>query len=151
MSTAKYPETWPQPVRTQPNLVQSRITEQQKSDLYNRVISTRDLAETLGVHETYLSGKFPGKVPLANRKVLLDTRKAFKLSIAKDILTGKYSIRQAADLAFTSYNTMHRCLAKAKEVHPELVAGYVQIVKEQRQLTAESARQARSSYAANAQ
>ena len=147
MSNIKYPEKWPLPDRKQPTLLQSRITEDQKLALYNRNISTRELASILKCHETYLSGMFPGKVPLANRKELLDTRKAYKLTVAREILLGKYSIREAAELAFTSYNTMHRCVAKAKELHPELVTGYALIVRANRQETAEAARQVRSAYA----
>jgi len=151
MSNLKYPESWPRPDAKQPTLLQSRITEEQKLSLYNRNISTRELASVLGCHETYLSGLFPGKVPLANRKELLATRKTYKLSVAREILLGKYTIAEAAELAFTSYNTMHRCLAKAKEAYPELVEGYAKIVKANRQETAQAARDVRSSYAKSAQ
>lgn len=119
-----YPTHWPRPNALKPLNLATRITEQQKHDLYERRITTRDLAIALDVHERYLSYMFPGKEPIVDKTPLIEARKAFKLEIAKEILQNKYSILQGSRVANVSYNTMQRFLAKAKLKFPHLVEGY---------------------------
>ena len=119
-----YPSFWPRPDHRKPKSLKTRITEQQKQDLYDRKITTRDLAKILNIHERYLSYTFPGKVEVINKKPLIEARKAYKVEIAKQILEGKYSIVQAARVANVSYNTMQRFLQKAKSLYPTLADGY---------------------------
>jgi len=138
--TDKYPSSWRKANPRRPNALQSRITEQQKLDLYNRNITTRDLAKVLDVHEKHLSFAFPGKKPIVDKGVLIEARKDFKLSVAKEILEGRLSIDGAAKKCCVSYHTMWRHLAKAKKRYPELVEGYEQILLEQRKLSMNYAR-----------
>lgn len=109
-----YPSSWPRPDPKRPSSLASRITEDQKLKLYNREITTRELAALLDVHENYLSYKFPTKVPIPDTKKLLQARKEYKLEVAKLVLQNKLTTRQAAEVAHTSYNTMARFVAKAK-------------------------------------
>lgn len=112
--TQKYPATWPKANKTRPTILASRITEQQKLDLYNRVITTRDLARILNVHERYLSSCFAHKVAITDKKPLIEARKLFKLAVAEQIIAGKYTITEASKVANVSYNTMRRFLERAK-------------------------------------
>lgn len=116
----KYPSSWPRPWPKKPNLLQSRITDQQKMDLYNRVITTRALAKELGVHERYLSCMFPHKVPIVDKRVMTEARRAHRLAIAVEVLEGKYTIGEASKIAHVSYTTMQRYVGKAKDAHPDL-------------------------------
>lgn len=115
-----YPDTWPKANPKRPSTLASRITEQEKIDLYQRKITTRELARRYETNEKYVSALFPGKEPIYNKKPLVEARKAFKLAVAKEVLEGKYTIRQAAKVAYVCYNTMLRCVAKAKIAYPEL-------------------------------
>lgn len=112
----KYPEHWPKPNK-RPKALASRITEEQKEKLYNRQITTRDLAKELDVHEQYLSYMFPGKVAVINKKPLIEARKLYKLDLARQVKEGKYTITQAAAMAYTSYNTMRRFVKKVQNEH----------------------------------
>lgn len=114
---SSYPSSWPRPNSKKPLSVQSRITEQQKEDLYNRRITTRALAKILGIHERYCSALFPHKVQLRDRKVLMEARKAYKLEVANQVIQGKYTTTEAAKIAFVSYNTMQRFVAKARALN----------------------------------
>lgn len=127
-----YPQTWPTKDPKDPTALRSRITEEQKLDLYNRRITTRELASRLNVHENYLSSQFPGKVPLKNPKELIQARKAFRLEIARLVLIGKYNIKQASNVAHCSYNTMFRLVQQAKQIHPELAETFKEIVHHNR-------------------
>ena len=139
----QYPSFWPKADSHKPGSLQSRITEQQKRDLFNRRITTRKLAKLLGVHETYLSYKFFTKVEIVDKRPLIEGRKLYKLEIAIQVLKGVHTIQEAADIAYVSYNTMQRCLQKAKKHAPELIQGYIAIVLAQKQLTIKRARDAR--------
>lgn len=139
-----YPSFWPKADPLKPELLQSRITEQQKEDLYSRKVTTRELAKLLEVHETYLSYRFPFKLPVVDKKPLIEARKAFKLEIAVQVLKGRYSIQQAADAAYVSYNTMQRFVQKAKLAHPELLAGYAESVLQLKQTAMQSARDSKT-------
>jgi len=113
-----YPDTWPKPTHKGYTLV-CRITEQQKLELYNRVITTRALAKLLNVREAYLSTIFPGKIEpskvqrnrVQKRKIFLETRQAFRREQAARVYAGSLSIAQAAELANTSYRNMARVVA----------------------------------------
>lgn len=138
MSAIPYPSKWPAPNPSRPDALYSRITEQQKADLYSRRITTRDLAKTLNVHEKHLSTCFPGKIPIPDTEALKAARKEYKLEIARLVLTGRYTIREAADQIHAAYNTMQRLVSKAKALHPELAQAYPNIVQEQRRRYARS-------------
>lgn len=138
-----YPPFWPKPNSHKPDSLQSRITEQQKRDLFNRRITTRQLAKVLGVHEKYLSFKFFTKLEITDKTPLIEARKLYKLEIAIQVLKGQHSVQQAANIAYVSYNTMQRCVAKAKIHAPELIQPYIAIVLAQRQIAMKAARDAR--------
>lgn len=114
-----YPVTWPKANPKRPDTVASRTTEQQRLDLWERRITTRELAKQLGVHEKYVSSVFPGKQPIFNKKPLIEARKALKLELGREVIKGKYSISQAAKIAFVSYNTMMRAVNKVREIDNE--------------------------------
>lgn len=139
----QYPSSWPKPNNDKPEYLQSRISEQQKHELFNRIVTTRDLAKLLNVHEKYLSNRFPSKVVITDKKPLTQARMLYKLEVARQVLRGLYSIQQAANVAHVSYNTMQRCVQKAKQVSPELVKPYIAIVLAQKQQTIKRARDAR--------
>lgn len=105
-----YPNTWPRPLPFKPEAVVSRITEQQKHDLYERRTTTRDLAKALGVREDYLSSLFPGKdEPMEQaRKRLLDARKEFRASYGQRVISGELTLTKAGALSRTPYRTMAR-------------------------------------------
>lgn len=139
----QYPTFWPKHDPRKPDSLQSRISEHQKQDLFNRRVTTRALAKVLGVHEKYLSYKFYTKVKVIDKKPLTDARKLYKLEIGIQVLEGKYSIQEAANVAYVSYNTMQRFVMKAKAHAPHLIAPYVAVVLAQKQLAIKRARDAR--------
>lgn len=141
----QYPSFWPKSDPHKPNSLQSRITENQKQDLFNRRVTTRALAKVLGVHEKYLSYKFYTKVKVVDKRPLTEARKLYKLEIGIQVLKGKYTIQEAANVAYVSYNTMQRFVVKAKAHAPELIAPYVAVVLAQKQLAIKQARNARKS------
>lgn len=137
-----YPKTWPKANPYKPKLIQSRITEAQKNALYHREISTRELAKQLNTHEKYLSTLFPGKEPIRSKKDLIKARAAYRLTLAKQVLEGKYTIKEASDIAYVSYSTMQRVFTRAKSMYPELLAAYKLTLKQIRQESAQEARAA---------
>ena len=142
-----YPTKWPKPNPLRPNSLKTRITEQQKEDLYLRKITTRDLAKILGVAEKYLSFTFSGKEPIYkyNKRPLVEARREFRAELAKKILEGVYTTAQAADLACVSNNTMYRALHEARRNHPTLAAEFDRRLSEIRKVTVKKARDARKS------
>lgn len=106
-----YPISWPLPT-SRTNAVASRITHDQKKALYEREITTRDLAKTLNVREAYLSFLFPGKGPTLVRakKALLAVRKEYRLSYAKKVIEGLMTTDQAATAARIPYRSMARAV-----------------------------------------
>lgn len=121
-SLVPYPDTWPKAKGVGFTLAH-RITEQQKIDLFNRKITTRDLAKLLNVREEYLSTVFPGKIPATKaprryeteRRALLDARKQFRVEQAYLVLAEKQSIKDAAKVCNTSYRNMARFVQALKE------------------------------------
>lgn len=111
-----YPSHWPKPNPKRTTALASRITEEQKRQLYHREITTRDLAKVLGVHEEYLSYMYPGKVPIIDKKPLIEARKLYKLEMAKLVIEGKHTTMEAAMIAHVSYNTMRRFIKKVQNV-----------------------------------
>lgn len=107
-----YPDSWPKPNTKFPRAVTSRITEQEKEALYNRSITTRALAERLGVREKWLSVLFPGKVPAFSRdkRVLRAVRKEFRDLQAKAVIAKTLKIHQAAVICRISYRSMARAV-----------------------------------------
>lgn len=110
----QYPNTWPKPDKRRPEAVVTRITHQQKLDLYNRNITTRALAKVLNVHPHYLSFKFPHKVKPFDKRPLLEARKAYKLAIATEVVQGKYTPQEGAKIACVSRSTMQRYMDKVR-------------------------------------
>ncbi len=133
MPTTTYPDTWPTEDPARPEALHSRITEKQKEDLYQRRITTRDLAAQLAVHEKWLSARFPGKAAVQNTKVLIQVRREYKVEMGKRVLQGMYTIQQAANLVHVSWNTMYRYVKKAKDLHPELAANFPALVQQRRE------------------
>lgn len=114
-----YPSTWPKPSVRYPDSLASRITEEQKLALYNREVTTRDLAKALNVLESTLSACFPGKVQStaaarASKKELLATRKAFRTALAKRIIAGEISTMTAANNNKIPYRSMARVVQALK-------------------------------------
>ena len=142
--TEHYPKSWPKPNPRKPDVLQTRITEEQKRDLYSRRVTTRDLAKALNVHEKHLSYAFPGKEPIVDKRPLIEARKEFKLSVAKEILEGLISIENASLKCYVSYTTMLRYLNKAKLKYPELLPIYEKSLLIQRQLSLKYARKAKN-------
>ncbi len=135
MTTPIYPTRWPKKNPKKPGSLVSRITEQQKEDLFNRVITTRELAKTLGVHEKYLSFAFPGKVEIFDKKPLVEARRTYRLAVALDIMAGKLSTKEAAALVHVSYNTMQRYINKAKIKFPEESKRLIEETQARKKLT----------------
>lgn len=129
-----YPDTWPTPDPSKPQRLHSRITDKQKADLYNRLVTTRELATSLGVHEKHLSSRFPGKKPIIDTKVLMATRREYKTEIGRQVLEGRYTIREASAIVHCSYNTMQRYVAKAKALHPHLAPKFQELVQHNRKI-----------------
>ena len=102
--------------------LRERITAQQREDLYNRRITTRELASQLGVSETHLSRTFPGKIPgqaQATRKekrVLLAARNEFRDKLAEDVIAGRLDRKKAALTANCSERTMWRHIANIRSL-----------------------------------
>lgn len=115
MSTQQpYPLFWPKP-NGNTNQLQTRITERQKLDLYNRRVTTRDLAKILDVHERYLSYMFPFKVEVIDKSKLCEARRAFKTHIASLVILKQFTIKEAAKKAYVSESTMQRFVKKVRD------------------------------------
>lgn len=138
-----YPNEWPKPNPLRPTSLRTRITEQQKEDLYLRKITTRKLAKQLNVAEKYLSVMYSGKEPIYNKRPLIEARREFRAELAKKILEGQYTTAQAADIACVSMNTMYRALHKAKANYPNLVEQFEKRLTEVRKVTVKKARDVR--------
>ena len=138
-----YPKSWPKPNPSRPLALRSRITEEQKHQLYNREITTRQLAEHLDVAEKYLSSTFPGKVPVIKKKERTDARKLILLDLAKNVLLGGYTIGQAAAIGHVSYSTMRRAFKQMKRSHPQLAEAYIDKLTDIRKEYAKRARNIR--------
>lgn len=97
--------------------LKDRITKEQYEDLYNRRRTVRAIAKELGVTENWLSHAITERAPKppnTNPKLLRATRLLYQNQVAREVLTGKYSIREAADLAFVSERTLFRRLKALK-------------------------------------
>ena len=117
---ATYPDHWPKLTEeSRKNSLITRVTEQDKEDLFNRVITTRDLAKKLGVREAYLSHVFPGKVEISSKgkPLLIAARREFRLSQAKLALKKKLTVKQAANICNLSYRSMARAVQHLKNSH----------------------------------
>ncbi len=109
-----YPAHWPKPNPLRPRTLPSRISEDQKVDLYNRRITTRALAQTLNVTERWLSRTFTGKRQAENKAEKRKARQAFREFHANRHIRGEISLLQAADAACTSYSTIRRVVIELK-------------------------------------
>ena len=119
-----YPENWPKPCKLRPNSLVSRITDEEKRQLYEREVTTRDLARRYSVRETWVSTLFPGKteaisVLIKNKKVLTKARKEFRMSQAQLVLGGKLSTVEAAKTCKTSYRSMARAVQTLRKAQNE--------------------------------
>lgn len=104
----------PAPAKHKASL-ERRITEQQKDDLYNGRITTRELAKILGVTECYLSRKYPGIAPRETRRMQIEQNKrlrqarhAHRLAMVERVKKGEFTMEQAAARCFTTVRTMYR-------------------------------------------
>lgn len=119
-----YPSDWPKPNQRSKLTLVNRITEAQKLALFNRTVTTRDLADQLGVREAYLSTLFPGKVPPSansirgaarRRRDFLVVRRSFRAIQAQKVIAKELTVAEAADLASIGYRTMARLVRKLRE------------------------------------
>lgn len=113
-----YPASWPQANDRLDSIV-SRITHTQKLALYTKQVTTRELAKTLNVRESYLSRKFPGKVPSgapfqAAKRALRVVRMEYRFLCAEKVLEKTLSILEAAKTANTTYRSMARAVQALK-------------------------------------
>lgn len=113
-----FPESWPRPDPGKPHTLASRITQQDKLDLYNRAITTRALALKLDVREAYLSHMFPGKAPThtSSRKVLFAARREYRIALAKRIIAEGLSVKATASDCKVPYRSLARTVRSLKEV-----------------------------------
>lgn len=95
--------------------IRQRMTQQQYDDLYNRRRTVRDLAKELGVNEAYLSSSVPERAPKKNYKLLKATRVLYKLQVAREVIQGRHTVAQGADLAAVSERTMYRLMVKVRK------------------------------------
>lgn len=112
-----YPTHWPEANPKRPDTVASRITDQQKKDLYDRKITTRQLAKQFNVREAYLSQLFSGKGPGFSKakKILINTRKEYRHNYAIQVLAGKITIKDAAKASRIPYRSMARAVQLLKK------------------------------------
>lgn len=114
-----YPSDWPKADPRRPKSLVSLITEQEKSDLYARKITARQLAEKYGVWESWVSTLFPGRVEsltaaLKGKKQLTAARRGFRKEQAQLVKEGKQSILAASEACRVSYRTMARAVQELK-------------------------------------
>ena len=112
-----FPESWPKPDPAKPHTLASRITQQDKLDLYNRAITTRALALKLDVREAYLSHMFPGKAPThaSSRRVLFAARREYRVALAKRVIDEGLSVKQTASTSKVPYRSLARTVKSLKE------------------------------------
>jgi hypothetical protein len=82
------------------------------SDLYNRRVTTRELAKKYGTTEKWMSQTFSGKVRVAKASQRKAARNAFREFHAQQVVAGQVNIYQAAEAAYTSYSTMRRVVLR---------------------------------------
>lgn len=124
LTSQGYPENWPKPCKLRPNSLISRITDEEKRQLYNRELTTRELAKRYNVRETWVSTLFPGKVEaisvlIKNKKVLTRARKEYRVSQAALVLSGNLSTVEAAKVCKISYRSMARAVQAARKAANE--------------------------------
>ena len=118
-----YPANWPQPTPSTgvaaSKSVVNTITDAQKKALYEREISTRELAKLFGVREAWLSTLFPGKRPgfLRSKKILTESRREYRKRYAADVVAGTMTVHQAATASRVPYRTMARIVKALKEAN----------------------------------
>jgi transposase len=114
-----YPAAWPKPAKGRPASLVSKVTDEEKRQLYNRQLTTRDLAKRYGVREAWASTLFPGKIPtmtasIKNKKALKNTRREFRTGQAALVLEGRLSTREASVICRVSYRSMARAVQALK-------------------------------------
>jgi hypothetical protein len=116
LNSKGYPAHWPECNPARPDTVASRITDRQKKDLYERNVTTRELAKLFGVREAYLSHLFPGKGPgfKEAKKRLINTRKEYRCNYASMVIEGKISCKDAAIASRIPYRSMARAVQLLK-------------------------------------
>lgn len=121
-----YPTCWPKPIPHRPSALATRISEEQKLKLYNREITTRDLAKVLDVHENYLSTLFPGKVTPISQQIeegmhkKRAIRKIYRELWARRVIKREVSVAEAANQTAVSKRTMQRIVQKLQsELQPK--------------------------------
>lgn len=130
-----YPDQWPKPNARTWTLV-SRITDQDKLDLYNKVTTVKALAKKYNTNASYLASLFPGRhiTPRVRKKDLLlaKTREEFRFEVCKRVLRGEITIGKASEICSCSYNTMQRWVKTAKTKFPDLAVEHNERVAEYR-------------------
>lgn len=90
------------------------MTKEQYSDLVNYRRRIKDIAKELGVTANYLGKVVKERAPKRDPKALKQVRLMFHRQIAKEILAGKYTVKEGASIACTSERTMFRRIAKVR-------------------------------------
>jgi AraC-like DNA-binding protein len=140
----KYPAAWPKANPRRATTLASRITEQDKEDLYAKKVTAADIALKYGMHEVYVTSVFPGRENKhASKRTLIEARQAYRLELARQVMLGQHTILEAANIAHVSACTMTRMVNKAQTSFPDLVPGYKQVVTNRRVENAKKARDAR--------
>ena len=95
--------------------VKARMSKDQYSDLVNYRRRIKDIAKELNVTANYLGKIVKERAPKRNPKVLKQVRLLFQDQIAREVLSGKHTIKEGASIACVSERTMFRRLAKVRE------------------------------------
>lgn len=106
--------------------VLERLSKTLIAKLKARKVTTKEVAEQLGVHPTYLSKilaengitkvKGPTVAARLKRSVLVQTRDEFRKELAKQVKTGKMTYTKAAKRAHCSERTIYRLVSELKNV-----------------------------------
>lgn len=97
------------------------LTASQLKALQQRKITKTALAEQLGVSPTYLSRNTPKLPPgpVCAQRIqthkLFETRKAFRIKLAKQVVSGRRGLESAAKEAHCSIRTLYRYVCKLKK------------------------------------
>ena len=96
--------------------IRDRMPKDLYDDLVNRRKTVREVAKVMGVHEAYLSHAIPERAPKRNIQLVRVTRRMYQDQLAREVLTGKRKILEAANMAHVSERTMFRRMAKLRQL-----------------------------------
>jgi len=109
---------------TRPKTLRERITQQQIDDLWNRRISTNQLAKDLGVSANYLCRRYPGRSPqvpsisesfrrsATAKRQLKQARDQFRVNLLLEAQAGTITMVEAATRAHCTVRTLYRLRSK---------------------------------------